>query len=310
MDGNESGAGQGEIHTVDANGNRTVWQGDVVTNRDWDEWRARRPANAVSASSPLAKATAPLVETGFRGERVALDQLEDDPSRFVGQQVSVDGEVDEVLGPRLFTIDEPDWGDIEGELIVFLPGRLVAAVQDGDRITVSGTVRRFVRAEIEREWGWLGTDPEIEVSLSRKPVIVADRIVGGDNNRVMVIEVMPKGDQPVGTSGGSGADATAPKDGAAIEDIRRIASAGDALVGHRVALAGARVVATRDRGLVIASGDDKVFVLHEGKEARQPTGGQTVAIEGVVLDMPDDMTERLEADGLNDEVYVYATSVR
>jgi hypothetical protein len=301
MEQPESAASTGAIHTVDANGTRTAWRGDAATAREWDVWRRGRD----SASSERAKSTAPLVETGFRGERVALDRLENDASRFIGKRISVDGEVDEILGPRLFTIDEPHWGDLEGELMVFLPGNLVAAVRDDDRITVSGTVKRFVRADVEREWGWLGTDPAIEAKLSLKPVIVADRIVGGDSDRVVVLNASEKSDQAVGTSGSSAtAGATA-----VIDDAGRIASAGDELVGRRLALPQARVVDTKDGGVVIASGDRKLFVLSEGKDAQRKVG-ETVTIQGVLLAMPDDMPGRLDIDDLNDEVYVYATQMQ
>jgi hypothetical protein len=39
--------------------------------------------------------------------------------------------------------------------------------------------------------------------------------------------------------------------------------------------------------------------------------GQAVAIEGVVLELPDGMDDRLKSPGdLNDDIYIYATAVR
>ena len=85
---------------------------------------------------------------------------------------------------------------------MFVPSPLAALIKDDDRVTITGTVKPFVRAEVEKEWGWLGLDPEIEVDFARKPILVASRIVGGNNNVAMAID-LTAAPQPVGTSGTS-----------------------------------------------------------------------------------------------------------
>jgi len=54
-----------------------------------------------------------------------------------------------------------------------------------------------------------------------------------------------------------------------------------------------------------------VFVLPALKDKTSVQVGDTVSIDGVVLQMPRKMDDRLNAPaGSNDDIYVYATSVK
>jgi hypothetical protein len=77
--------------------------------REWAEWKDHRDASA------------PVVRADVSGLRVSVDDLEDNARRYMGQRVTVDATVDDVYGPRLFTIDEPRWGDLEGEIFLQVP---------------------------------------------------------------------------------------------------------------------------------------------------------------------------------------------
>src|SRR5688500_1530235 len=50
--------------------------------------------------------------------KVDLDELEDEPEKYLGKMVVIEGEVDRVLGPGVFTVDEREWKDLERELPV------------------------------------------------------------------------------------------------------------------------------------------------------------------------------------------------
>ena len=50
-----------------------------------------------------------------------------------------------------------------------------------NRVTVTGEVKRAIAADLEREWGWMGFGTETEGDFTVKPLIVASRIVGGDD---------------------------------------------------------------------------------------------------------------------------------
>ena len=57
-----------------------------------------------------------------------------------------------MLGPRVFKIDEGHWFGLGGEMLVVMPTHLAALVNEDDRVTVTGTVKEFVRAEFDREF--------------------------------------------------------------------------------------------------------------------------------------------------------------
>ena len=148
-----------------------------------------------------------------------LDNLEEDSERYIGQRVTVTGEIQEVLGPRTFTIDEPNWIDFDGETLIVLPAPLAAMVRDNQAVRVTGVVTRYVEAEIDRDWGWFD-DPAIEAELRDRSVIVADTVVTPAGLTVIdYVEARPS------TQGGSGAAAgQSPSDQRAGSQTRQPAS--------------------------------------------------------------------------------------
>jgi hypothetical protein len=94
-----------------------------------------------------------------------------------------------------------------------------------------------------------------------------------------------------------------------ITDVGAVGDIDD--VGQRVELKELRVSGTAsDRGFFVQSGNRHLFVLPGNPGQAAIRVGQTVQISGVILQMPDEMDDRLKAPGeLNDEVYLYATAV-
>jgi len=299
--------GKGKLYTYDQSAITSPWAGDPTTMREWEAWQRGRGAHATvhqsSASGENAGASAPMMRGNFEGMRVKLDDLEDNPTKYIGQSISVDGEVEEVFGPRLFTIDEANWGDLDGELLVYVPSPLAALVQDDDHVTVSGTVKRFVKADVEREWGWLGLDPETEVEFGTKPILVARRVTGGKNDVALVIDTGET--RPVGTSG-SNMTASA---GAPVTSLNDIAKGTEDLIGRRVRLANVPIAASAKHGFFAGNESAAVYVL-TSDEGQTFTKGDSVSIEGVILQMPRGVKQDLSAPaGANDDTYVFATNV-
>ena len=299
---------KGTLRTYNASGLTADWRGDPATMKEWDEWQRNRAAATTASGASAGKETrqqarAPMIKSDPQGMRVTLDQLEDDAQKYIGKTVSVDAEIEEVFGPRVFTIDESNWGDLEGEILVYVPTTLAALVKENDRVTITGTVKPFVRTDVEREWGWLGLDPEVEVDLAKKPVVVASRIVGGDNNVAMVIEVDPDEAKVVGTSGTAA--------GSPIADLSAIAAGDDELVGRHVNLTGLKVEAmAKGGGFFVKAQNRPIFVLPAHADKAKISVGDTVTLKGAILSMPDDMEDRLNAPaGSIDDIYIYATSV-
>jgi hypothetical protein len=212
----------------------------------------------------------------------------------------------------VFTIDDARWGDLGGELLVLMPTPLAALVKEDDRVTVSGTLRQFSAVALDREWGWLGLDPEVEAEVAKKPVLVAERLVGGDNDVALVIEPAPPSPAPVGTSGRRQPAPTRQASPPAASQLAAgaIATAGLDAVGEPIHLPAARVAGTRgaDGFFIQAAGNRFVLVV-----PAQPTAvvdGDTVTIDGTILPMPAGTVNRLNGPGgLNPDVYVYATRI-
>lgn len=307
---------QGTLKVYDAAGVAKPWQPDTEAASSWEKWNRDRWANAGvvrgTANPDRARATAPVVDAQFEGTRVNLDALENESAQWVGKKVSVDAEVEEVYGPRVFSIDEPNWADLDGEILVYVPSTLAALVRENDRVTVSGTVKKFVKTEFENDWGWLDTDNDIDARLSLRPVLVADRIIGGTDNRALVVAINRQertsqdrtgADRPVGTSGTTGGTGV-------MSDLSSLADADDETVGRTVNLSKVRVTSKASLGgFYTTAGDATLFVLPAPGLGMEFNEGDTVNLEGFVMQLPRHMEDRLENESrdLNDDIYVYAT---
>jgi hypothetical protein len=103
-------------------------------------------------------------------------------ANYDGKTVTVVADVEEVLGPRAFKLDEdaPLAGGIDNDLLVLSPraGNL-ANIDDqwlNNKVRVTGTVRRFMTSEIEREIGW-DLDRKLESEYEgKKPVLIATSV--------------------------------------------------------------------------------------------------------------------------------------
>jgi hypothetical protein len=104
------------------------------------------------------------------------------PNAFIGKTVTVVAEVDDVYGPRAFTLDgegpAPAKGARNGLLTLVpkvggFPG--VDAQWKGDKARVTGVVQRMVVKDVEREIGW-----ELPANLKSRfaggPVLIARSI--------------------------------------------------------------------------------------------------------------------------------------
>jgi hypothetical protein len=312
---------KGTLYTYTAEGLKQPWHPDDAVMKEWAQSRehaSRRASAGVAAPTPK-EATAPMVHAEPVGMKVSIDDFEEHPQEYVGKTVSVTAQVEEVFGPRLFKIDEPSWADLDGEVLVYLPSNLAALVREDDRVTVTGTPKMFVKADIERELGWLEPDPDVEIEFDERPVLVASRIVGGNSDVAVAIALnepvqrdssapdAQAANRPVGTSGT--ADAAAP-----LTDLGALGNGDEELVGRRVELNGVEVAKRGGKqGFWIEGRGASLFVLPstDSGAAGSVTPGQAVSIEGIVLAMPRSMREKAAAvDHGNDEIYLYATSVK
>jgi hypothetical protein len=303
----------GQLRVVDASGQQTEWKGDEAALKSWGEWVQSRNTgqNAGNqADDAPPKSTAPIItRADTRAMDISLDQLEDDPKQYTGQRVNVDAEVERVIGPRLFTIDEPNWIDLDGEVMVFMQSMLAAMVREGDRLTVTGTLTPFATLEIDRDdadwFGWFGDEADVDLELDTRMVLVADSLVGGDSDTAMMIRTDGAG-QAAGRAGIASTNARTER--SIISDVQTLSGGDDELVGRPVTFQKVSVAGMAEHGgFYIGSENDRVYVLPAG--TTEVKAGDQVRIEGVVLQMPRGVDDAARSSNLNDEIYVYAVNV-
>ena len=90
-----------------------------------------------------------------------------------GEHVTVDGKVDEVYGPQVFTMKA---GLFKDDLLVVAPKELVVeALAAPEEVEVTGTVRKMVVSEVEREFA-VDFDNAVEVKWEERPFLVAESL--------------------------------------------------------------------------------------------------------------------------------------
>jgi hypothetical protein len=126
---------------------------------------------------------------GTPGATVNVADITGDPEEWIGQTVTVEADVEEVLSGYSFKLDEdaPLEGGVDNDLLVFSPKAAnLASIDDqwlDNKVRVTGKVVRMTVVEIEREIGW-DLDPTIEAELEDvRPVLIASSVerIEGDN---------------------------------------------------------------------------------------------------------------------------------
>lgn len=117
-------------------------------------------------------------DTGQQGVGgVAAEEIEGDPSEYMGQTVRIEGQIADVFGQNSFTM-EGDW--LGGNLLVVVPqdaGAGEMAFNQGDDVQVTGDVREYVATDIETEYGVdLGDAIQYE---EQEPVVIAQEVTPG-----------------------------------------------------------------------------------------------------------------------------------
>ena len=117
---------------------------------------------------------------------VRIGEINDNLDRYIGDTVTVEADVEEVLSSFAFALDEDDAlaGGIDHDLLVFSPqSAQLASIDDqwlNNRVRVRGTVHRMTVAQLERELG-RDLDPNLESKMEgSRPVLIAhsvDRVV-------------------------------------------------------------------------------------------------------------------------------------
>lgn len=197
-----------------------------------------------------------------------VDTIKEAPERFYGKKVSLVGEVDEIYNNRAFELDGTGWAFNDNITVLTKTpvGFGGAALTGDDEVVVTGTVRPFVAAEVERDLGW-DIGEGVEIKLTRRPVIVADSI------------------RKIGESGLWPAGGTEP-----VTSTLVLVTTTEpwVLAGRKVDLRRERVQAVTGKGLWVGpSAMGQVFVL-PNQPPKDVKRGDWVSVSGTMQKMPKD----------------------
>ena len=107
---------------------------------------------------------------------VTLEELTRRPDRFYGEQVTVNGRVGQTLSPNTFSLTSEEAADndeafeVEAALVAAGEGA-IPELSEGQRVRVTGEVRRFNREEVEQELG-VNLDDARYANFEEKPVVL------------------------------------------------------------------------------------------------------------------------------------------
>jgi hypothetical protein len=101
-------------------------------------------------------------------------EVTENPEKYYGQIVAVEGEVEGITDATTFTLNEDQL--VGGEDLTVLNLIPTQGIEEGNQILVTGEVRPFVLAEIEEDYDltWdLDLKRKLEAEYTNKPVLVA-----------------------------------------------------------------------------------------------------------------------------------------
>lgn len=115
--------------------------------------------------------------------QIDIEAIDEDTSEYLGQTVTLRGEVEEFITPNVITLEENDaileiFND--DSTLVIMPEMPKVSSRDDQELMVTGQVRRLSMAEAEREYNFDFDDfairEEIEIEYENRPVIYADYV--------------------------------------------------------------------------------------------------------------------------------------
>lgn len=128
---------------------------------------------SLMAATLLPACTSEVATTEDATENVTAEEVSSETSNYVGQTVTIRGDVDEVVGDASFLMDDEQVLGGEEILVINASGEGITLPQgEGSEVQVTGEVKNFVIADIERDYG-LDFDPNIYTEYEQKPALIA-----------------------------------------------------------------------------------------------------------------------------------------
>ncbi|MEL6461571.1 MAG: hypothetical protein AAFQ91_25620 [Cyanobacteria bacterium J06621_15] len=110
-------------------------------------------------------------------------QITSSPDEYYNKVIAVPGEIEDVTGDNTFTLDEERLIGAE-DLLVLVPNNQDVVpykknVKKGETVVATGTLEKFVVADLEKEYGFTwddGVKTKLEAEYKEKPVLVVNTI--------------------------------------------------------------------------------------------------------------------------------------
>ena len=111
---------------------------------------------------------------------LSAGKLARDHKNYYGQTVTVKAEVEHIIDNRTFTLDE-DSILAGSDVLVLVPAGVTSTLAADQQVTVTGKVRPYVMAELEKDYAWFQNGKLVErvgdkVDLTTRPVLVATSV--------------------------------------------------------------------------------------------------------------------------------------
>ena len=111
------------------------------------------------------------------GHGSTLGDVTEETNEVVGEIVSIDGEVNEVLGSDTFKLEQE--GLLGGDDVLVVNANPDTPITEQNWVRVTGVVRKFVSTDIEKDYDltWdLDIKQKVEAEYKNKPVIFAESV--------------------------------------------------------------------------------------------------------------------------------------
>jgi hypothetical protein len=111
---------------------------------------------------------------------ISAGKLAREGKKYYGQTVTVKAEVEDVIDNRTFTLDE-DSILAGADVLVLVPAGVASTLAHDEVVTVTGTVRPYVMAELQKDYDWFEDGKIVKhvgdkVDLKTRPVVVATSV--------------------------------------------------------------------------------------------------------------------------------------
>ncbi len=133
--------------------------------------------------------TKPVIFASYMVEAPELEEVSENPDRYYGREIALEGEVGEIRNDYAFVLKESQLIGGDDLLIINATGEPIPT--EDETVVITGTVRPFIKADFEKDYDltWdLDVQEEIEAEYTEKPVLVVDSIYPSAEENLGLLE--------------------------------------------------------------------------------------------------------------------------